>query len=240
MRHSRPQRARMLRQRLVGRRRLVDQQVLAGIVTICAVGARRSQDLRAQDRRVQRGALLPHRRIEERRDEVVERARDLGLHHRLGEAELALVPSQDLRRMRAAADHLDVVDRHHRDVAVLREQIAPALEVGDHHVGLELVGQLEVGAHVLGPALDRALQVREQRAKVRDLVVLVDDAVAPDLAHRQVLARALLQVIVGAARDHHLHVVRLRQVVEHDARSHRMPHSLADDTVEDPHLVCSP
>ena len=205
-----------------------------------AVGARRRQDLRAQDRGVQRRARLAHGRVEERRDEVVEGSRDLGLDHGLGQTQLTLVAGDDLVGVAAPVQHLDVVHGHHRNVSVLREQIAPALEVRDDHVRLELVRQLEVRADVLGPALDRAFQIGEQGAEGVYFVVLVDDAVAPDLAHRQVLASPLDQIVVGAARNHDLDVVVLRQVVQHHPRTHGVTHALAHDSVQDAHIVVCP
>ena len=41
------------------------------------------------------------------------------------------------RRMLASVDDLHVVDRDDRQPVVLAEEIAPALEIGDHHVRLE-------------------------------------------------------------------------------------------------------
>ena len=52
------------------------------------------------------------------------------------------------------------------------------------HLGLELLGELEVGAHVARPAArHRAPEVAEDGVEVPDLVVLVDEGEAPDLVH---------------------------------------------------------
>src|SRR5262249_37493704 len=96
-------------------------------------------------------------------------------------------------------------------------------------------GDVEVRLHVLWHAGHRALQVGQHGAEIRDLVVLVDDVEAPDLAHGQPLARALDQVVVGAARHHHLNLVVPGQVVEHDARAHGVAHPLTDDAVKNAH-----
>src|ERR1700682_1347899 len=117
-------------------------------------------------------------------------------------------------------------------------EIAPGLEVADHHVGLEVVGDVEIGLDVLRPAArDGALDVLEERLEVPHLVVFRHDGEAPDLLHRQMLAGPLRQIVVGAARDHHLDVVLLHQLVEDDARADGVAHALADDAVEDAHAA---
>ncbi len=167
---------------------------------------------------------------------MVVRARHLGLDDALGDLERALVAAQDFGVVPAAVDHLHVVHRDDGQPVVDGVEVAPALEVADDHVGAEAVGDVEVRLDVAGPAAgDGALEVLEQRAEVFDLVVLGDDGEAPDLLHRQVLAGALGQVVVGAARDHHLHVVVLHQLVEDDARADGVAHAFADDPVEDAH-----
>ena len=196
----------------------------------------RGEDLRAQHGRMQGGAALAHRRIEERRDQVARRAGDLRLHHSPGDLEVGLVAAQDLRRVPAAVDDLHVVDRDDRQPVVHGEEVAPALEVRDHHLGLELLRQVEVRADVARPAArHRAADVLQERPEAPHLVVLGDDGESPDLAHAQVLARPLREVVVRAARDHHLDVVPLHQLVEHDARADGVAHALADHPIEDPH-----
>ncbi len=57
---------------------------------------------------------------------------------------------------------------------------------------------------------------------------------------RHVLARgeALFQELMGLSGDHDFDLVSLgREVVEHDRAPGRMPHPLADDTIENPHVV---
>ena len=116
-------------------------------------------------------------------------------------------------------------------------EVAPALEVGDDDLGAEAIGDVEVGLDVLRPAAgEGALQVCQERLEIPHFVVFGDDGVAPDLLHREVLAGALGEIVVGAARDHHLHVVGLDQLVEDDAGADGMAHALADDAVEDAHF----
>src|SRR6267378_2635708 len=200
-------------QLLVGGVRLVDEQVRARL------GLRR-QDLGPQDRRMQGGALLADGRPEERGDQVLVRSRHLRLHDAFGD--------------------LDVVHRDHRQPVVDAVEIAPALEVADHHVGAEVVGDLEVGLDVLRPAAgQRPLHVRQQRAEVPHLVVLGDDGEAPDLLHLKMIVRAFSQVVVRAARHHHLDLVPLDQLVEDHARADGVSHAFPDDPVEDAHASVS-
>ena len=213
----------------MGRVRLVDEQVRSGFRP-------RGEDLRPQDGRMQGGALPAHRRTEERRDQVVECAGHLGLDDAPGDLEVRLVPAQDFRRVLAAVDDLHVVGRDHRQAVVHREEVAPALEVGDDHLRAEALRHVEVGADVARPAAGhRAAQVGEEGAEAAHLVVLGDDGEAPDLLDVQVLAGALRQVVVRAPGDDHLHVVPLDQLVEHHPRADGVAHALADDAVEDAH-----
>src|SRR5262249_11192365 len=113
-------------------------------------------------------------------------------------------------------------------------------EVADHHVRAEAVRDLEVRLDVLRPAAgERAFDVLKQRAEVPDLVVLGDDGEAPDLLHLEVIVRALRQVVVCPAGDHHLDVVALDQLVEDHPRSDGVPHALADHAIEDAHARVS-
>src|SRR6266850_1352199 len=220
-------------QLLVGGVRLVDEQVRARL------GLRR-QDLGPQDRRMQGGALLADGRPEERGDQVLVRSRHLRLHDAFGDLERGLVAGDHVLVVLAPVDDLDVVHRDHRQPVVDSVEVAPALEVADHHVGAEVVGDLEVGLDVLRPAAgQRPLHVRQQRAEVPHLVVLGDDGEAPDLLHLKMIVRAFSQVVVRAARHHHLDLVPLDQLVEDHARADGVSHAFPDDPVEDAHTSVS-
>ncbi len=216
-----------LGERLVRRRGLVDEEVLAAL-------RRRRQDLGPEHRRVERRARLRDRRVEERRHEVVEAPRQLRLHDPLREEELGLVARDDVGRVIAAVHDLDVVHRDAGEAARAREQVAPGLEVRDHHLGPERLGEVEPGLHVPRPAAERgAPHVREHGPEVPDLVVLVDDREPPDPVHAEAIPLAGLEVVVRAAGDDDLHVVAPREVVDDDPRADRVPHALADHAVED-------
>ena len=68
-----------------------------------------------------------------------------------------------------------------------------------------------------------------------DAVVLVDHVEAVDLVDA---LEALAEEVAGAPRGHDLDLVAAGdQVLEHDARAHRVTHALADHAVEDPHRL---
>src|SRR6266850_703327 len=220
-------------QLLVGGVRLIDEQVRARLRL-------RRQDLGPEERRMQGGALLADGRPEEGGDQVLVRSRHLRLHDALGDLERGLVPGDHVLVVLAPVDDLDVVHRDHRQPVVHAVEVAPALEIADHHVGAEAVGDLEVGLDVLRPAAgQRPLHVRQQRAEVPHFVVLGDDGEAPDLLHLKMIARALRQVVVSAARHHHLDLVPLDQLVEDHARADGVSHALPDDPVQDAHASVS-
>src|SRR5947208_6066636 len=146
--------------------------------------------------------------------------------------------AEHVRVVLAAVDDLHVVDRDDRQPVIDAVEVAPGLEVADHDVGAEVVGDVEVRLDVLRPAAgERALQVRQQGAEVPHLVVLGDDGEAPDFSHLELLAGPFGEVVVGAAGDDDLHLVLLDQFVEHHARTDRVSHTLAHDAVKNPHQL---
>ncbi|TMA15997.1 MAG: hypothetical protein E6J84_09330, partial [Deltaproteobacteria bacterium] len=142
----------------------------------------------------------PDRRPEERRDQVVVRAGHLRLDDPLGDLERRLVPGDHVPFVPAAVHDLHVVDGDHGDAVVDAVQVAPALEVADHRVGPEAVGDLEVRLDVLRPSAGQGtFHILQQRAEVPHLVVLGDDGEAPDLLHLEVIAghEASFQIAKG-------------------------------------------
>ena len=220
----------VLEQISVARRGLVDEQVLP----VLGPGL---EDLWPQDGRHERRPGLHDRRVEEGGDEVVEAAGQLGLHDGPGELELGVVTGHDLGREVAAVHDLLVVDGEDRKSLGLREEVAPGLEVADHHLGPESLGDVEEGADVLGPSPlhERALHVGEEGAEVPHPVVLVDDGQAPDAVHAEPVGLDGLQVVVRPPRHHHLKLVLAGELVEHHPGPDGVPHSLADHSVEDAH-----
>ena len=208
---------------------------LAGRVheEVLTAPALRGEDLRAQDGGKETRPLLAERRMEERGDEVLVAPRKLALDERLRELELGLVPGGDLLRQRRPVDDLHVVDRQDRQAVRLRVEVRPRLEVADHRLGPEARDELEVGGDVLRYAHGAGHHVRPERLGGANAVLVVDHVEAVDLVHA---LEALREKVDGPPRGHDLDVVILgNQMLEDDARPHRMPHALTDHAIEDLH-----
>ncbi|EAU65373.1 hypothetical protein STIAU_2169 [Stigmatella aurantiaca DW4/3-1] len=214
-----------LRQPRVGGGGLVHEQVLTGL------GLGR-QDLRTQDGGGQRGALLAHRWVEERGDEVVKGPRQLAFDDGPRALEGVLVPRQQLRLVAAPVDDLHVVHADHRQPVGLGEQVAERLEVADDHLRAERLHQLEILADVLRPAGHRPLEVLEHRLPLLHRVALVRQGKPPDAVH---ILKAPGQVLLGPARDDDVHLVLPGELLEQDPGARRVAHALAHHSIEDPH-----
>jgi hypothetical protein len=132
-------------QRLVARRRLVDEHVPA---------PRRLglEDFAAQNRRHEGDAILELRangRREERRDEVMIAPRQLRLHERTGRAVIGGHTFGDLARVLAFVDDLLVVDRHDRKLESSSEEKCVRVEVGENDLRLEVAHVVDVRRRIL-------------------------------------------------------------------------------------------
>jgi hypothetical protein len=172
-------------------------------------------------------------RLEERRDEVLVAPRQLRLDEGARDLELRFASGDEIRLVLAAVDDLHVVDREDRQPMRLAVEIRPRLEVGDDHLRLELGDEIEVRGDVLREARRARDHVRPERLVDAHPVLLVDHVEAVDAVDPREM---LFQEIGGAARRHDLDLVVLRyEMLEHDARAHRMSHSFAHDAVENLH-----
>jgi hypothetical protein len=156
----------------------------------------------------------------------------LALDEGLGELELRAIVMDDVGSDRAAIDHLHVVDTQDRQTLTLAEVVGPGLEVADHDLCPEAPHQLEVGTDLRGQCRAAREHVGPKGRAAPHAIVLVDDVHAVDAMHPAAGGERLAQELCRAPRGHDLHLVpRGEQMLEHDARTHRMPHALPDDAI---------
>ena len=108
--------------------------------------------------------LAANLRREERRDEVVVAAGELGFDEGAGGPVVGDDPFGDGLLVLALVDDLLVVDRYQREAESLGEEISVRIEIGEDDLGVEVPNVFEVRSGVLHEHRGRHEHVAKQRS----------------------------------------------------------------------------